>query len=190
MSLAGDGREPLPHGPDPEVHHSSKGSTSPERDPLTALMEIRGFLMVFATVMASVTYRAGLNPPGGFWADNIDGHKAGTPVFQDVFCTRYKIFHYFNTSSFMMSLFILLFAIKASINNSDVTKIMLHLTVLMDVITLIIAYIVGAYEDFQSSTYALVLMLMVFIYLVFEVTTLIVRLCKTIRQMAYMLAKI
>ncbi|KAJ1700045.1 hypothetical protein LUZ63_008557 [Rhynchospora breviuscula] len=190
MSIAGDGREPLPHGTDPEEHNSSKGSTSPERDPLTSLMEIRGFLMVFATVMASVTYRAGLNPPGGFWADNIDGHKAGTSVFQDVFCTRNKIFHYFNTSSFMMSLFILLLAIKASINNSDVTKIMLHLAVLIDVITLIGAYIVGAYEDFQSSTYAVLLMLIVFIYLVFEVTTLIVRLCKIIRQMAYMLAKI
>ncbi|TVU10686.1 hypothetical protein EJB05_44230, partial [Eragrostis curvula] len=42
---------------------------------------VRTWLTLLATVAASVTYQAGLNPPGGFWqADDSQGHRAGGPV--------------------------------------------------------------------------------------------------------------
>ncbi|TVU00229.1 hypothetical protein EJB05_54337, partial [Eragrostis curvula] len=43
---------------------------SPEAQRKRWFKEMRGWLMVLATVAASVTYQAGLNPPGGFWQDN------------------------------------------------------------------------------------------------------------------------
>jgi hypothetical protein len=47
------------------------------------LKEMSGLLMVLA---ASVTYHAGLNPPGGFWQHNDgESHVAGTPVLQSNF---------------------------------------------------------------------------------------------------------
>lgn len=53
------------------------------------LQEMRGWLMMLATLAASVTYQAGLNPPGGFWqADDSDGHVAGSPVLESKFATR------------------------------------------------------------------------------------------------------
>ncbi|KAM0917753.1 hypothetical protein ACQ4PT_009199 [Festuca glaucescens] len=57
--------------------------------------EMRGWLMVLATVAASVAYQAGLNPPGGFWQDNNGGHRAGNPVLRDQHWVRYILFYYF-----------------------------------------------------------------------------------------------
>lgn len=56
------------------------------------LKEMRGWLMVLATVAASVTYQAGLNPPGGFWQedDRVAGHRAGDPVLRDSVAARYN----------------------------------------------------------------------------------------------------
>jgi hypothetical protein len=53
------------------------------------LKEMRGWLMVLAVLAASVTYQAGLNPPGGFWQqDDAQGNVAGTPVLQSKFPKR------------------------------------------------------------------------------------------------------
>lgn len=50
------------------------------------LKEMSGWLMVLAVLAASVTYHAGLNPPGGFWQHNDgESHVAGTPVLQSNF---------------------------------------------------------------------------------------------------------
>jgi hypothetical protein len=42
--------------------------------------------MLLAILAASITYQAGISPPGGFWSDN-NGHQAGDPVFHDEFPT-------------------------------------------------------------------------------------------------------
>jgi hypothetical protein len=49
------------------------------------LDELRGWMMVLATLTASVTWSAGLNPPGGFWQadDAANGYVAGGSVFRD-----------------------------------------------------------------------------------------------------------
>ncbi|KAJ0970912.1 hypothetical protein J5N97_018871 [Dioscorea zingiberensis] len=49
-------------------------------------------LLVVATLITTLTYQIGCNPPGGFWQDDKDGHTAGTPIMRDKFLHRYWLF--------------------------------------------------------------------------------------------------
>ncbi|CAL4979235.1 unnamed protein product [Urochloa decumbens] len=65
----------------------------------------REVLPLLAILAATLTYQAGMTPPGGFWEedDNKSGHHAGFPVLQDKYPRRYKAFFYCNAASFMAS---------------------------------------------------------------------------------------
>ncbi|KAI6702800.1 hypothetical protein NL676_011936 [Syzygium grande] len=43
--------------------------------------EVRNILLIIATLIAAVTFQSGVNPPGGIWQDNDDGHKAGRAIY-------------------------------------------------------------------------------------------------------------
>ncbi|KAL7238446.1 hypothetical protein ACSBR2_004531 [Camellia fascicularis] len=43
--------------------------------------DVRNALLVVAALTAAVTFQAGVNPPGGVWQDNGEGHKAGTAIY-------------------------------------------------------------------------------------------------------------
>ncbi|GJN28980.1 hypothetical protein PR202_gb17162 [Eleusine coracana subsp. coracana] len=63
------------------------------------------YLMLLAILAASITYQAGLNPPGGTWPDDDkEGHVAGNPVLLDINPRRYNIFFWFNSISLMTSI--------------------------------------------------------------------------------------
>ncbi|XP_039166761.1 uncharacterized protein LOC120292569 [Eucalyptus grandis] len=50
----------------------------PEQD---SASEVRNILLIIATLVATVTFQAGVNPPGGIWQDNDDGHSAGRAIY-------------------------------------------------------------------------------------------------------------
>uniref|UniRef100_M8APW3 PGG domain-containing protein n=1 Tax=Aegilops tauschii TaxID=37682 RepID=M8APW3_AEGTA len=68
------------------------------------LEKARSLVLLLATLAATITYTAGLDPPGGFWQDNGDGHIAGDPILLTTNARRYKAFFYCNSIAFVASL--------------------------------------------------------------------------------------
>ncbi|KAF7849727.1 hypothetical protein BT93_L0346 [Corymbia citriodora subsp. variegata] len=50
----------------------------PTRD---SASDVRNILLIIATLIATVTFQGGVNPPGGIWQDNDDGHSAGRAIY-------------------------------------------------------------------------------------------------------------
>uniref|UniRef100_A0A453ACA1 PGG domain-containing protein n=2 Tax=Aegilops tauschii subsp. strangulata TaxID=200361 RepID=A0A453ACA1_AEGTS len=91
------------------------GDTTPRaaRDPGQKEKEKIEVLMLLATFAVTISYAAGLNPPGGFWTSTLqqkDGrllHLAGDPIMEDSALRRYRAFFVCNTTAFVASLFII-----------------------------------------------------------------------------------
>jgi len=133
------------------------------------LKEMRGWLMVLATLAASVTYQAGLNPPGGFWQDS-NGHLAGNPVLHDgLYLKRYLTFYYFNATAFATSLviIILLLNISERFYMSEAKVAALTLTTMVNLMSLVGAYIAGSTRDMANSIYIIVLTCFLFVCVVY-----------------------
>ncbi|TXG62491.1 hypothetical protein EZV62_009485 [Acer yangbiense] len=43
--------------------------------------DARNVILVVITLIAAVTFQAGVNPPGGVWQDDRDGHVAGRAIY-------------------------------------------------------------------------------------------------------------
>ncbi|KAL5199833.1 hypothetical protein ABZP36_021036 [Zizania latifolia] len=136
-------------------------------DPVTAgkkwFREMRGWLMVLATVAASVTYQAGMNPPGGFWQDDKDGHIAGNPVMRDKFTARYKTFYYFNSTALVTSLVITVLLMSERFYRSEIKVLTLMLTTFVDLASLVGAYIAGSTRFMSSCVYVIVITCVAFV---------------------------
>ncbi|PAN24380.1 hypothetical protein PAHAL_4G212400 [Panicum hallii] len=132
------------------------------------LKEMRGWLMVLAVLAASVTYQAGLNPPGGFWQqDDAQGNVAGTPVLQSKFPKRYTVFFYFNSTAFVTSVVTIVLLMNESFYHSEAKVEALEIIVVLDMAGLMGAYIAGCTREVSSSIYIIVLTVVVFLYVVY-----------------------
>ncbi|XP_062200921.1 uncharacterized protein LOC133903525 [Phragmites australis] len=132
------------------------------------LKEMRGWLMVLATLAASVTYQAGLNPPGGFWQDDDKpGHVAGNPVLRDRNAARYLTFYYFNATAFATSLVIILLLLNEQFYQTEAKVAALVLTTMVDLMGLVGAYIAGSTRDMSSSICIIVLTCFLFVCVVY-----------------------
>ncbi|XBI50254.1 hypothetical protein VPH35_113690 [Triticum aestivum] len=67
------------------------------------------WLLLMASLVATVTFTAALTPPGGFWDDDnqAKGYVAGTSVMRDKFPQRYRLFQFSNKMAFFGSLMII-----------------------------------------------------------------------------------
>jgi hypothetical protein len=131
------------------------------------LKEMRGWLIVLATLAASVTYQAGLNPPGGFWQDDNRRHTAGNPVLHDRVLKRYLTFYYFNATAFATSLVIIILLLNERFYKSEAKVAALTLTTMVDLMSLVGAYIAGSTRDMPSSIYIIVLTCFLFVCVVY-----------------------
>uniref|UniRef100_A0A0A9D619 PGG domain-containing protein n=1 Tax=Arundo donax TaxID=35708 RepID=A0A0A9D619_ARUDO len=131
--------------------------------------EMRGWLMVLATVAASVTYQAGLNPPGGFWQDDPKDHShhAGDPALHEEHRSRYLAFFYFNATAFVTSLVIMVLLMSERFYHTEAKVLALMLTTFVDLASLVGAYIAGTTRYFSSCIYVIVIVCVAFVGVIY-----------------------
>uniref|UniRef100_A0A0E0LAL2 PGG domain-containing protein n=1 Tax=Oryza punctata TaxID=4537 RepID=A0A0E0LAL2_ORYPU len=155
------------------------------------------YLMLLAILAASITYQAGLNPPGGFWSDenpdglragnpavpnvNLPKHNAGDPVLHDIHPHRYKAFFCFNAFSFMSSIVVIMLLLSKSVREKNVPLEVLHLIMILDLLALMTAFAAGSCRRFRTSVYVYGLVIGVTIYLLL-VTILASSIAKCLRS--------
>ncbi|KAG8076086.1 hypothetical protein GUJ93_ZPchr0006g42301 [Zizania palustris] len=62
-------------------HSSEKCEEMNKNPPLE--YDLRKYLLLLAILVATVTYAAGFNPPGGVWQETEAGHLAGDSIIRD-----------------------------------------------------------------------------------------------------------
>ncbi|CAM0943402.1 unnamed protein product [Alopecurus aequalis] len=155
---------------------------APEQQPWE--YSLRKYLLLLATLVVTVTYAAGFNPPGGVWQlegardDGGDGKRlAGDPVIRDTHYGRYLAFFYCNATAFAASLVVIVLILILAVRYdkekekkgavwvaSDVVP--LRLVMVLDLLSLVGAYGAGTCRDKVSTIYSAVLVAAVFLYIV------------------------
>lgn len=138
------------------------------RDPTQGdkvLEKNRSLVMLLATLVVSITYAAGLDPPGGLWPDDRDGHKGGDPVLLATHPTRYKVFFYSNSAAFVTSLVVIIMVQSRFL----LRRHTLHAAMILDLFGLITAYAAGSGRDLTTSIYVVALAGLVLVYVVIHI---------------------
>ncbi|CAO2142947.1 unnamed protein product [Urochloa humidicola] len=117
---------------------------------------------VLATLATTVTYQAGLDPPGGVWQDDGDGHLAGDPILQTTNPRRYKAFFYCNSTAFIASLVAIVLVQKGSMLKHGTLKG----AMILDLLGLVGAYAAGSNRDVSTSIHVVALAGGVVVYVV------------------------
>ncbi|CAM0914045.1 unnamed protein product [Alopecurus aequalis] len=145
------------HGAEKEIPEENKASESLEK--------ARNLVILLATLVASITYSAGLDPPGGLWQDNQDGHKLGDPILLTTHPTRYRVFFYSNSAAFVASLIVITMVQSRFL----LKRHTLEAAMLLDLFGLIGAYAAGSSRDVSTSIYVVALAGAVLVYVVIHI---------------------
>ncbi|WVZ54513.1 hypothetical protein U9M48_005299 [Paspalum notatum var. saurae] len=132
------------------------------------LQKSRMYLLLLGILAASVTYQAGLNPPGGFWqadaADGVHHYLAGDPILHNTYPRRYLVFFYCNATAFVASLVILVLLLSNIFSTQGIKYCALQVSMIMDLLGLIGAYAAGSCRQVSKSVYISVIVIPVFLY--------------------------
>ncbi|XP_073360033.1 uncharacterized protein [Aegilops tauschii subsp. strangulata] len=140
-------------------------------------------LMLIGTFTVSVTYQAGLLPPGALWPDDRDGHFTGDPVIHDTHPIRYKVFFYCNATAFMASMVIVIMLLNSTISKYKRSLLAMKTAMVMDLLGLLGAYAAGSCRNLKTSAYIFALVIAVFIYIVIHIFLSFDKMARLVRTM-------
>jgi len=110
--------------------------------------DLKKYLLLLATLVATVTYAAGLNLPGGSWQDDTPGGQvAGDSILRDTNYRRYIVFYCFNAISFAASLVVGLLLLVLHKGTADYLLRLLQTVMVLDLLCLVGAYAAGSSHD-------------------------------------------
>uniref|UniRef100_A0A0E0LAN0 PGG domain-containing protein n=1 Tax=Oryza punctata TaxID=4537 RepID=A0A0E0LAN0_ORYPU len=137
-------------------------STAGEEDSLE--WQLRKYLLLLSILVATVTYIAGLDPPGGVWLETKDGHLTGNPILPDTRHLRYNLFYYSNATAFMASLVLIILLLPLQVNGVQPRAV--RGVMLVDLLFLMVAYIAGSCRGRLTTVFASLLSAAIFAYIV------------------------
>ncbi|CAL4899734.1 unnamed protein product [Urochloa decumbens] len=180
--LARHEKKPGAHGEgnaDLEMQKAESRAEEPSttKDPVTEdkvekkMRAKRKYLMLLGILAASITYQAGLAPPGAFWQDDGDRHAAGDPVMHDNRRVRYLTFFYSNSTSFVASIVVIVFLLPPTMDEKWFSWWLgvMNTTIVLDLLGLLIAYAAGSSRSWKTSVKVSALVIAVLAYFVLHV---------------------
>ncbi|CAL4979247.1 unnamed protein product [Urochloa decumbens] len=129
------------------------------------LKRTKEYIQLLATLAATIAYQAGLDPPGGVWASNGEGHNVGDPILLTTHPGRFKVFFYFNSAAFVASIVIVIMLQSERLVRGHA----LEVAMILDFFGLIGAYAAGSCRDTNTSIYTVALAGGVLIYVVIHI---------------------
>lgn len=143
--------------------------TEEDEDTKWKLEKTRKLLLLLAILAASLTYQAGMSPPGSFWQENKTGHVVGNPVLSDNYRRRYLAFFYCNATAFIASLAIIMLLVNRKLSARGIQTYALQVCVILDLIGLMGAFAAGSSRKVSTSIYIFILVFAVLVFIALQV---------------------
>jgi hypothetical protein len=113
-------------------------------------------VLLLATLAATITYQAGMNPPGGVWPDDRDRHMGGHPILLTTHARRYRVFFYCNSAALVASIIVIAMLLSMHLRTSAIHKYhALEVAMILDLLSLMAAYAVGCCRDVGTSLHVI-----------------------------------
>jgi hypothetical protein len=146
--------------------HDNPGDDTNEKE----LEQRRSLLLILAILAVTVTYQAGMNPPGGVWSDDkgVAG-TSGNPILQDTHPKRYGVFYYSNSVSFVSSVVVTILLVNKESCEHGIRSYALRVCLVVGLLGLLIAYVAGSCRNTKQAVCVSIIAMAVLFSLLIQV---------------------